>query len=77
MSGNVVHCGSKNDRDENAAKNILVSGGHTEIKNRQVGQHKTTVKVAAAFEMSTHRGDKDRLLPSAFRPGRMSTIVLM
>ena len=36
---------------ENAARNILVAGGHAETKNGQVGQHKTTAKVAAACEM--------------------------
>ena len=35
-------------------------------------KHKTTAKVAAVCKMSTHRGAKARLLPSAFRPGRMS-----
>ena len=29
-------------------------------KNGQVGQHKTATKVAAAWEMSTHRGAKAR-----------------
>ena len=72
MSGNVVHCGAKHDREENAARNILVADGLTETKNGHGGQHKTTAKVAAACEMSTHRGAKARLLPSAFRPGRMS-----
>ena len=41
---------------ENAARNILVAGGPTETKNGQVGQHKTTAKVAAACEMSTRIG---------------------
>jgi hypothetical protein len=62
VSGNVPHCGAKHGRLaegrsialENAARNILVAGGHTEILNGQVGQHKTTVKVATACEMSTH-----------------------
>ena len=45
---------------ENAARNILVVGGHTETKNGQVGQHKTTAKVAAAYEMLTRRGAKAR-----------------
>ena len=58
---------------ENAARNILVVGGHTETKNGQVGQYKTTAKVAAACEMSTHRGAKARFSPRAFRPRRMST----
>jgi hypothetical protein len=35
---------------------ILVAGGQSETENGQVGQHKTTVKVAAACEMSTRRG---------------------
>ena len=39
---------------------ILVAGGQSETENGQVGQHKTTVKVAAACEMSTHRGAKAR-----------------
>ena len=41
---------------ENAARNILVAGGHAETKNGQVGQHKTTAKVAAACEMSSLQG---------------------
>ena len=80
MSGNVVHCGAKHGPVgsgrsiplENAARNILVAGGHTETKNRRVGKCKTTAKVAAACETSTQRGATARLLPSAFRPGRMS-----
>ena len=64
VSGNVAHCGARHGRVgsgrsialENAAKNILVVGGHTETKNGQVGQHKTTAKVAAACEMSSHQG---------------------
>ena len=35
---------------------ILVAGGQSETENGQVGQHKTTVKVAPACKMSTHRG---------------------
>ena len=43
----------------NAARNILVVGGHTpDKKNGLLGQHKTTAKVAAACEMSTRRGAK-------------------
>ncbi|MCL2937540.1 MAG: transposase [Trichodesmium sp. MAG_R02] len=30
------NCGAKHDRDENAARNILVAGGHTETLNGQV-----------------------------------------
>ena len=33
VRGNVVHCGAKHDGDENAVRNILVAGGHTETKN--------------------------------------------
>ena len=39
MSWNIVHYGVKRDRDENAARNILVAGGHAETKNGQVGQY--------------------------------------
>ena len=42
---------------------ILVTGGYAETKNGQVGQHKTTAKVAAACEMSTRRGAKARSFP--------------
>ena len=52
---------------------ILVAGGQSETENGQVGQHKTTVKIAAASEMSTCRGARARLFPRGFRPGRMST----
>ena len=45
---------------ENAARNILVVGGHTETKNGQVGQYKTTAKVVAACEISISRGAKAR-----------------
>ena len=65
MSGNVVHCETKHDGDENAKRNILVAGGHTETKNGQVGQHRTTAKVAAACEMSNRRGDIALRRPSA------------
>ena len=56
IRGECLNFGAKNDRDENAARNILVAGGHTETKNGQVSQHKTTAKVAAACEMSPRRG---------------------
>ncbi|MDE5083707.1 MAG: hypothetical protein O4859_21745 [Trichodesmium sp. St18_bin1] len=65
MRGNFVHCGTKHDGDENAVRNILVVAGHTETKKRQVGQHKTTAKVAAACEMSTSLGAIARLFSSA------------
>ena len=59
VSGNVLHCWAEHGRvaegrsipSENAARNILVVGGDTEIKNGQVGQHKTTGEVAAADEI--------------------------
>ena len=60
VSGDVLLCGAKHDGDENVARNILVAGGHTETKNGQVSQHKTTAKVAAACEMSTLRRAKAR-----------------
>ena len=50
------NCGAKHDRDENAARNILVAGGHTETLNGRGGKCKTTAKVAAASETSTPRG---------------------
>ena len=55
-----LNCGAKHDRDENAARNILVPGGHTETLNGHGGKHKTTVKVAAACEMLTRLGAKAR-----------------
>uniref|UniRef100_UPI00342217E2 zinc ribbon domain-containing protein n=1 Tax=Okeania sp. SIO2F4 TaxID=2607790 RepID=UPI00342217E2 len=51
-----LNCGSKHDRDENAARNILVAGGQSETKNGRGGKHKTTVKVAEVSETSTRRG---------------------
>ncbi|NET41079.1 MAG: hypothetical protein F6K15_32120 [Okeania sp. SIO2B3] len=42
--------------DENAAINILVAGGQSETLNGRGGKRKTTAKVAAVNEVSTHRG---------------------
>ena len=58
------NCGSRHGRVgsgrsialENAARNILVAGGHTETLNGRGGKCKTTAKVAAASETSTPRG---------------------
>ncbi len=51
MSWNIVHYGVKRDRDENAARNISVAGGHAETKNGHVIENKTTAKVAVACDM--------------------------
>ncbi len=55
-----LNCRSKHDRDENAARNILVAGGQSETLNGQVLKHETTAKVAAACEMSTRIGATTR-----------------
>ena len=56
MSWNIVHYGVKRDRDENAARNISVAGGHAETKNGHVIENKTTAKVAVACDMSSRQG---------------------
>jgi hypothetical protein len=49
-----LDCGAVHDRDGNAAVNILIAGGHSEIPNGRGGRHKTSVIEAAARETSTH-----------------------
>ena len=48
-------CGTKHDRDVNAAKNIKVAGGHSETKNGRGDRRQTSAKGAAVKEASTRR----------------------
>lgn len=50
-----LNCGATQDRDVNAAKNILVAGGHSETQNGCGDRRKTPAKEAAVKEASTHR----------------------
>ncbi len=50
-----LNCETVHDRDENAAKNILVAGGHSETQNGRGGRHKTSTIEAAANETLTHQ----------------------
>ena len=53
------NCGAKHDRDENAARNILVilvAGGHTQTKNGRVGKCKTTAASSGSqWNLNPHR----------------------
>jgi len=48
-------CNTTHDRDVNAAVNIKAAGGHSEAQNGRGDKRKTTVKVAAVCEASTHQ----------------------
>ena len=50
-----LNCGATHDRDVNAARNIKIAGGHSEIKNGRGGKRQTSAKGAASCEASTHR----------------------
>lgn len=50
-----LFCDAIHDRDMNAAVNIKVAGGLSETLNGRGGLRKTTVKVAASSEASTHQ----------------------
>ncbi len=70
-----LNCASKNDRDHNAAINILVAGGQSETLNGRRSKPQTTVKVAAARRQSVKELRLRRNF-RAFRSQRMSIELL-
>ena len=50
-----LNCNAVHDRDINAAVNIKIAGGYSEIRNGRGGRRKTTKAVAVAHEASTHQ----------------------
>ncbi|MCL2935593.1 MAG: hypothetical protein MGU50_02885 [Trichodesmium sp. MAG_R02] len=51
--------------------------GNPRQKKGRVGKCKTTAKVATACEKSARIGSTVRLFPPGFRPGKMSTILII
>ncbi|MDJ0516476.1 MAG: hypothetical protein QNJ74_09555 [Trichodesmium sp. MO_231.B1] len=49
-----MNCETTQDTDHNAAINILLAGGQSERLNGRGDKRKTSIKVAAANERSTH-----------------------